>query len=162
MEKCPCGSESTYSDCCEPFIKKEKEPETAVQLMRARYSAYAKIETDFLYESLLPDKRNTHDSEQTKSWSQKSTWNKLEVVGTKKGNQGDTTGTVEFIAHYTVKGERTRHHEVATFKAVDGKWYFEDGEAVMPKQIRRTAPKIGRNDPCHCGSGKKFKKCCGK
>jgi uncharacterized protein len=27
---------------------------------------------------------------------------------------------------------------------------------------RRTAPKVGRNDPCACGSGQKFKKCCGK
>jgi len=31
--------------------------------------------------------------------------------------------------------------------------------SAMP--IRRTAPKVGRNDPCPCGSGKKFKKCCG-
>lgn len=28
--------------------------------------------------------------------------------------------------------------------------------------VRRTAPKIGRNDPCFCGSGKKYKKCCGQ
>ncbi|MCD6342610.1 MAG: SEC-C domain-containing protein, partial [Spirochaetaceae bacterium] len=28
-------------------------------------------------------------------------------------------------------------------------------------QIKRTAPKIGRNDPCPCGSGKKYKNCCG-
>jgi uncharacterized protein YecA (UPF0149 family) len=27
--------------------------------------------------------------------------------------------------------------------------------------IRHAEPKIGRNDPCPCGSGKKFKKCCG-
>jgi hypothetical protein len=27
---------------------------------------------------------------------------------------------------------------------------------------RRSEPKIGRNDPCPCGSGQKFKKCCGK
>jgi hypothetical protein len=27
--------------------------------------------------------------------------------------------------------------------------------------IRRSAPKVGRNEPCPCGSGKKFKKCCG-
>ncbi len=26
---------------------------------------------------------------------------------------------------------------------------------------RRTEPKVGRNDPCPCGSGKKFKRCCG-
>jgi uncharacterized protein YecA (UPF0149 family) len=28
--------------------------------------------------------------------------------------------------------------------------------------FRRTTPKIGRNDPCPCGSGNKFKQCCGK
>ena len=28
--------------------------------------------------------------------------------------------------------------------------------------LTRSAPKIGRNDPCHCGSDLKFKKCCGK
>jgi hypothetical protein len=30
-----------------------------------------------------------------------------------------------------------------------------------PKPIRRDTPKVGRNDPCPCGSGKKYKKCCG-
>jgi uncharacterized protein YecA (UPF0149 family) len=34
------------------------------------------------------------------------------------------------------------------------------GEIAAP--IRRTTPKVGRNDPCPCGSGKKYKKCCGK
>jgi len=29
------------------------------------------------------------------------------------------------------------------------------------KTVKRDAPKVGRNDPCVCGSGKKFKKCCG-
>jgi preprotein translocase subunit SecA len=33
-------------------------------------------------------------------------------------------------------------------------------EALAP--VRREGPKVGRNDPCPCGSGKKFKKCCGK
>jgi len=35
--------------------------------------------------------------------------------------------------------------------------YFE-----LPETLRRAQPKIGRNDPCPCGSGKKFKKCCGR
>ncbi|MHC5061039.1 MAG: SEC-C metal-binding domain-containing protein, partial [Planctomycetota bacterium] len=30
------------------------------------------------------------------------------------------------------------------------------------KQIRVEEPKVGRNQPCPCGSGKKYKKCCGK
>lgn len=43
---------------------------------------------------------------------------------------------------------------------LDGsKHSFEDEE--KPEPIRRAAPKVGRNDPCPCGSGKKYKKCCG-
>ena len=34
-------------------------------------------------------------------------------------------------------------------------------DAPKPAPIRREFPKIGRNDPCHCGSGRKFKKCHG-
>jgi hypothetical protein len=35
----------------------------------------------------------------------------------------------------------------------------DDWEPV--ETVRREAPKVGRNDPCPCGSGKKYKKCCG-
>jgi hypothetical protein len=46
----------------------------------------------------------------------------------------------------------------------DGAWFDPDAsdapEPVAP--IIRDAPKVGRNDPCPCGSGKKHKKCCGK
>jgi len=30
-----------------------------------------------------------------------------------------------------------------------------------PEPVRRVEPKVGRNELCPCGSGKKFKKCCG-
>lgn len=40
---------------------------------------------------------------------------------------------------------------------------FEDEVRSVPMTtIRNTTPKVGRNDPCPCGSGKKFKKCCGQ
>ena len=41
-------------------------------------------------------------------------------------------------------------------------WKFKDGELVPENPTVREEPKIGRNDPCPCGSGKKYKKCCGK
>ena len=40
-----------------------------------------------------------------------------------------------------------------------------DGGRLFPGKVetfRRETPKVGRNDPCPCGSGKKFKRCCGK
>ena len=53
-------------------------------------------------------------------------------------------------------------HEVSTFVKESDGWKFEDGELVGETPIVREEPKIGRNDPCPCGSGKKFKKCCGR
>ncbi|MBR6014599.1 MAG: SEC-C domain-containing protein, partial [Firmicutes bacterium] len=40
-------------------------------------------------------------------------------------------------------------------------WRFIDGKMDTGEPYRREEPKIGRNDPCPCGSGKKYKKCCG-
>ncbi|TSJ91646.1 hypothetical protein FG002_001700 [Chitinimonas sp. BJB300] len=37
----------------------------------------------------------------------------------------------------------------------------EETERESQAPIKREAPKVGRNDPCPCGSGKKYKKCCG-
>jgi curved DNA-binding protein CbpA len=40
-------------------------------------------------------------------------------------------------------------------------FYYDGDETEEETPYRREAPKIGRNDPCPCGSGKKYKKCCG-
>ena len=38
---------------------------------------------------------------------------------------------------------------------------FDESAAGKPKPIKRPGSRIGRNDPCPCGSGRKYKKCCG-
>ncbi|HOI41471.1 MAG TPA: SEC-C metal-binding domain-containing protein [Elusimicrobiales bacterium] len=38
---------------------------------------------------------------------------------------------------------------------------LQGGEVQKVETVKRGEPRIGRNDPCHCGSGKKYKKCCG-
>ncbi len=37
---------------------------------------------------------------------------------------------------------------------------LQGGDVVQVATVRRESPKVGRNDPCPCGSGKKYKKCC--
>ena len=37
----------------------------------------------------------------------------------------------------------------------------QPGQEARSQTVRRQGPKVGRNEPCPCGSGKKFKKCCG-
>jgi curved DNA-binding protein CbpA len=39
--------------------------------------------------------------------------------------------------------------------------YDDEPEPALPEPVRRDQPKVGRNDPCPCGSGKKYKRCCG-
>ena len=49
MGKCPCNSQKNYAECCELLHKNITKATTAEQLMRSRYSAYAKHEIDFIY-----------------------------------------------------------------------------------------------------------------
>ena len=58
--------------------------------------------------------------------------------------------------------EREAHHERSTFRFDETakRWYFVDGGKPRGKTVVKGA-QPGRNDPCTCGSGKKYKKCCG-
>ncbi|MEA5113494.1 MAG: YchJ family protein [Geobacteraceae bacterium] len=160
MNSCPCGSGKSYSDCCAPVISGARPAETAEQLMRARYSAYVGVHTDFIFKSTHPDHRKGYDHEGTKEWAENSEWLGLEIVDTRQGGIDDDTGEVEFIASFREKGLSRSHHECAQFKRDKGHWFFTDGKLVKPKPV--SVAKIGRNDPCTCGSGLKYKKCCGK
>jgi SEC-C motif domain protein len=161
MSTCPCGSKKDYAQCCEPFIKGESIPETAEQVMRARYSSYVKAELEYLLESTHPNQRSDYDMKGTRRWAEKSLWEALEIVSVEKGGPEDSQGKVEFIAHYRHKNNPVAHHEMAEFIKEEGKWYFYQGKMVPQKQFVREQDKVGRNDPCPCGSGKKHKKCCG-
>ena len=160
MDKCPCGSEFTYDECCGPLIKGERAAVTAEQLMRSRYSAYARKEIGYLLTSLHPDHRSDFDEKSTRAWAESAEWHNFEVLKTFGGGPEDDEGRIEFVASYTEKGIKKEHRELSSFRKKEGTWYFEKGEAVPPKQVVRSTPKTGRNDPCPCGSGTKFKKCC--
>ena len=160
MSTCPCGSGVNYADCCEPVISGAQPASTAEQLMRARYSAYVGAQMDFIFETTHPDQRQGYDHAGTKEWAESSEWLGLEIVATQQGGHDEERGEVEFIARFNEKGIAREHHENAEFKKEQGRWYFSEGNMVKAKPI--TVTKIGRNDPCTCGSGLKYKKCCGK
>ena len=130
--------------------------------MRSRYTAYTKGEVDYVLKTTSPKPREGLDEKATRVWSEHAEWHGLEIISVQKGGAEDRTGVVEFAANYTEGGKFKRHHERGTFKRVRNKWYYEDGEMVRSKPVVRENPKVGRNDPCPCGSGKKYKKCCGQ
>ena len=171
---CPCGKGSSYETCCGPFISGEKKPATAEDLMRSRYTAYVNGDMKYIKNTLAAEKKREFDMASAQEWSAKSKWLGLEILSAKKGGESDSKGTIEFIAKYAVGGKTIDHHEVAEFRKDAGQWYFVDGDSHVHEDgqghhhhhepqapVVREGPKIGRNDPCTCGSGKKYKKCCG-
>lgn len=159
LRSCPCGSGINFENCCQPHLLGLEKPLTAEALMRARYSAFVAGEVQYIIDTNHPDTKNDLDEEAIAAWSENSEWLGLEVVLTEKGSAQDTEGVVEFVAKYSLHGENQFHHERALFKKKDDDWYFYD---VKKREPIRNENKIGRNDPCLCGSGKKFKKCCEK
>ena len=155
---CPCGSGHSYLDCCGPFISHEKFPATPEQLMRSRYTAYTQVNMDYLQETMKSPASDHFELQSSQTWAEKSKWLGLIIINT---SQDENRGTVEFIATYTVDNQKYTLHEISEFKQEDGKWYYVDGVHPVQTSHSNIAEKIGRNDPCPCGSGKKFKKCCG-
>lgn len=156
---CPCGGGS-YAECCGPFLAGDAQPATAEALMRSRYSAYVLQKIDYLTETHDPETVDEFDEEEAAGWAKGADWQGLEIVDRVRGKEKDNEGVVEFVARYRYQDNELSHHERSSFVKLDGRWYYTSGDP-MTAPIKRETPKVGRNDPCPCGSGKKHKKCCG-
>ena len=121
--------------------------------MRSRYSAYALQEIDYVLATQALQR--PVDRRETEAWAEGIELFRLEILHTEAGGPGDEEGVVEFVAHYRERGLSRAMAERSRFGRRDGRWTYLEGAPAASK------PKAGRNDPCPCGSGKKYKKCCG-
>lgn len=160
MSLCPCGSQKELEICCKPIIDGTENAKTAESLMRARYTAHATQSYPFLNESTHPEFRDDVDIQEIEKWSSALSWDSLEIHEAQAGGEEDTEGAVSFSAHYSINGMQQDLTEDAIFRKEGDKWYYVEGTIHGNEPYRRENPKIGRNDPCSCGSGKKYKKCC--
>lgn len=159
MSMCPCGSGKELDACCGPYVAGEKAAPTAEALMRSRFTAYSLGNAEYLRSTLC--KAEQSDEAMSEEEIKATEWQSLEIRATEAGQETDTAGIVEFIARYKTSSGQHAHHERSTFGREDGRWVYESG-IFNPKSAPIKSAKVGRNDPCPCGSGLKFKKCCGK
>lgn len=157
MSLCPCCSESDYENCCGRFLSGQGTPSTPEELMRSRYTAYATGNLDYIAKTMKPPASLDFDISSAKGWEQKIQWTKLEII---KSYFKDDKGFVEFQAHFIEDNQEQMLHELSEFHHENNAWYYVD--AHHPQQPFRNSAVTGRNEPCPCGSGKKFKKCCSK
>ena len=152
---CPCNSGLSYSSCCKPFIAENKCAVTAEALMRSRYSAYVVKDVNYLL-------RTWHSSTRPAAIvsAEIPEWCDLHIVRTEAGDESDNHGVVEFKAKAIGQKKIFNLHEVSRFVKENNQWFYVDGDInESPAAINN---KVGRNVRCPCGSGKKYKKCCGR
>ncbi len=157
---CPCGSGKKMNTCCGIFIEGHELAKTAHELMRSRYTANVLKNIPYLLATWHPDTRPDHINENAIP-----KWSKLQIIDVEKGMDQDVEGTVEFEATAFSMEKVHTLRENSRFVKEEGAWFYRDGEIkeARSENISKEANinlKIGRNDPCYCGSGKKFKKCC--
>ena len=149
---CPCQKQQEnakdYSDCCEPLHLGKSTAQTCEQLMRSRFSGFGLGLTDYINQSWHPSTRP-----QDLSLEPDSQWLKLDIVRS-------TETQVHFKAYFLDSESSPSGfsvlEEVSDFVFENDRRFYVSGDTqIVPV-------KLERNDVCLCGSGKKFKKCCGK
>jgi SEC-C motif domain protein len=132
---CPCGA-GLFADCCGRFLNSAKsgkieseaarlpQPQSALELMRSRYTAYTLRDEAYLQASWHSSTRPV--GEQLTQDATK--WLGLEII--RHAPDGDRA-IVEFVARCKIGGRAQRLHESSRFVREDGRWYYVDG--VFPE-----------------------------
>ena len=149
--RCPCGSEKEYEACCGAIHNGTRQAASPLELMKSRYCAYTLGDGRYLLDTAVPENRYEADIELIEEHAKQTQWLSLQIIDT---SEEQDSGMVEFKAFYDENGTVKVLHERSRFVKLDGRWLYADGKLFDTK--------IGRNDPCPCGSGKKYKKCCAK
>ena len=147
---CPCGSGNLLDGCCGRYHAGQPSP-SAEALMRSRYSAYVLGLVDYLLDTTLPVQKSRLDRASISEWSAQSTWLGLEVESAELLGGKPEHAFVTFTARWHDATGEHSHRERSAFVQNQGRWYFIDPTVGL---------QAGRNDPCPCASGQKFKKCC--
>ena len=172
---CPCGSTLSYADCCAPLHVGQKFADTAEQLMRSRYCAFVLQHVEYIVATTAPFQQALLDKKSIADWSQQTDWAGLAVIK-HTPKIGKRHAQVEFKAYFHLpasavhsagldlavldnKGLDSKgvHHELSTFVNIpthdNSRWYFLDPTVTM---------QVTQKQPCPCGSGEKYKRCCGQ
>lgn len=124
---CYCGYDEEYQDCCGQYHQGESAP-TAEALMRSRFTAYALGLFDYIQDTMEGDPALDFDRASAEEQHEMMQWTRLEVLRTDQGTASDSTGVVEFVAHYVIDDQKGSFCEESTFSKRAGRWYYVSGK----------------------------------
>ncbi len=122
LEPCVCGDRKGFDRCCGPILTRREVANTAEELMRSRFTAFAVANVDYLLYSWHPTTRPT-----SLELSPLRHWESLEIVETTDGEPTDDTGSVRFVAHYSEGMIAGSIDELSQFGRYQGRWVYVRG-----------------------------------
>ena len=118
--------------------------------MRSRYAAYTLVNIPYIVETTVPAQQALLDQPAMQLWGEETDWAGLKIIS-HQPFVSKIHSWVEFKAFFNTENGIEAHHERSLFVLIGERWYFVDPTVPLPTQ----------KQPCVCGSGKKFKHCCG-
>jgi SEC-C motif-containing protein len=138
-------------------LKQQRLAENAEVLMRSRFTAHAIGDYRHLHRTYLATARQPYVEQQGGDVH----WTRL-VIHSHEPGAKPGSAFVDFTAYFEESGREQPMHEKSEFLQQGGEWFYAKTVRSGPAPVKSVGPKVGRNDPCPCGSGKKFKHCCGR
>lgn len=189
IQPCFCGSNYDFSSCCQPYINKEVQVQTAEQLMRSRFSAYAIGNAQYIYDTYAESSQAAQSVKDIDDWSNSCVWIALKIHPITDSLNKASEQFVEFSAFYITDNTLCELREKSRFILEESmsptitenaevkdefplnitlkQWRYIDGDIITHSELAT----IKRNELCPCNNypttwqmkkNKKFKHCCGK
>lgn len=124
--------------------------------MRSRFTAHAVRDYVHLHRTYWGTAKKPYEPEPD---APELAWTRLVVHAHEAGAKPDTA-FVDFTAYFADEGGEQAIHEKSEFVRSAGVWYYTRAVRSGPAPVKTAGARVGRNDPCPCGSGKKYKHCC--
>ena len=126
-DPCMCHSGRKYKKCCRPFHDSKRYPSTPLELVRARFSAYALANIDFIMETTHPDGDSFNPKPdrwraELEAYCFRTFFAELEILSTEENKVSYRAK----ILHFGM--EEQQYIEHATFEQVNGRWLYVGGE----------------------------------
>lgn len=126
LDLCPCGSGVCYQKCCAPYLEGKKVvTDTPVNVLRTRFTAYAKANGEYILSSWHRDYRPKQKAKYLSLEAKSCKFTKLEII---KTNINNDIAEIEYIARFRQGTNFGYMHELANFKMVNGQWFYTDGQ----------------------------------
>ena len=125
---CYCGSQQPFEKCCEPFIQGKAIPQSCLELMKSRYSAFCIQNVVYLMETTDTQLKSVATERNYREFAETSKFVGLEII---RHSEEQNKGMVEFKASFEEGGKTYIHHEVSKFRKNGGRWFYRDGKGHL-------------------------------